>query len=251
MAKILYIGDGSAPLRMVITSPFSVEFKGFGTYVWSEDFLKALKEARHSVTHMQNWEAHACFPQDPEVLNQYQLVILSDVERDVLLLYPERERIPMGRDRLRLIRDYVRLGGALLMLGGWSSFTGRMGVGMYHRTPIEEALPVECLPVNDDRVEAPEGVFIEVDEPEHPIMQGIPWLECPMFLGYNKVKLKVGATLLAHVGEDPFLAVWNFGKGRAMAFASDCAPHWATGFVAWQYYPQFWAQAVAWLTKAI
>jgi len=250
MAKILYVGDGSAPLRMVIASPFSVEFKGFGTYVWSEDFLRALGEAGHTVTHMQNWEAHARFPQEPNELAQYDLVILSDVERDVLLLYPERERIPMGRDRLRLINEYVQSGGALLMLGGWSSFTGRMGVGMYHGTPVEAALPVECLPVNDDRVETPEGVYIEVVAPDHVIMQGIPWSECPMFLGYNRVKLKEGATLLARVGEDPFLAVWDYGKGRAMAFASDCAPHWATGFVSWQYYPRFWKQVVDWLTQA-
>ncbi len=126
MASILYVGDGSAPLRMVITSPFSVEFKGFGTYVWSDDFLRALSEAGHTVTHMQNWEAHARFPQTPEELAQYGLVILSDVERDVLLLYPERERAPMGRDRLRSMREYVRAGGALMMLGGWSSFTGRL-----------------------------------------------------------------------------------------------------------------------------
>ncbi len=250
MTSILYVGDGSAPLRMVITSPFSVEFKGFGTYVWSEDFLHALADAGHTVTHMQNWEAHARFPQTPEELAQYKLVILSDVERDVLLLYPERERAPMGRDRLRSICEYVRAGGALLMLGGWSSFTGRLAVGMYHGTPVEEALPVECLPITDDRVEAPEGVYLEAVLHDHPVMRGIPWNECPMFLGYNRVKLKDSATLLARVSNDPFLAVWNFGHGRAMAFASDCAPHWATAFVSWTHYPRFWAQAVAWLTCA-
>lgn len=249
MAEILYVGDGSAPLRMVIASPFSVEFKGFGTYVWSEDFLNALKQAGHNVTHMQNWEAHAHFPQEKEALAKYHLVILSDVERDVLLLYPDRERAPMGKDRLRLIRDYVHSGGALLMMGGWSSFTGRMAVGMYRGTPVEEALPVECLAVTDDRVETPEGVYPEAVLPDHPIMRGIPWAECPMFLGYNRVKIKAEATLLAKVGEDPFIAVWDFGSGRSMAFASDCAPHWATAFVTWQYYPRFWAQAVDWLIK--
>ncbi len=248
MASILYVGDGSAPLRMVIASPFNVEFKGFSTYVWSQDFLRALSEAGHAVTHMQNWEAHACFPQTPEELAKYGLVILSDVERDVLLLYPERERAPMGRDRLRSIRDYVRQGGALLMLGGWSSFTGRLAIGMYHETPVEEALPVDCLPVTDDRVEAPEGVYVTALVPDHPIMRDIPWNECPMLLGYNRVQMKDGAARLADVAEDPLLAVWDFGKGRAMAFASDCAPHWATAFVTWPHYSRFWAQAVAWLT---
>lgn len=249
MASILYVGDGSAPLRMVISSPFTVEFKGFGTYVWSEHFLRALTEAGHTVTHMQNWEAHAGFPQTPGDLSRYALVILSDVERDVLLLYPDRERAPMGADRLRLIRDYVRGGGGLLMIGGWSSFTGRLGVGMYGGTPVEEALPVTCLPVTDDRVEVPEGVYPEVLQPGHPVMAGIPWQECPMFLGYNRVGLKEGADLLARFGEDPFVAVWEFGQGRAMAFTSDCAPHWATAFVEWPHYARFWSQAVGWLTR--
>ena len=249
MASILYVGDGSAPLRMVITSPFTVEFKGFGTYVWSVDFLRALSEAGHAVTHMQNWEAHANFPKSPEELARYELVILSDVERDVLLLYPDRERAPMGADRLRTIREYVRAGGALMMLGGWSSFTGRLGVAMYGGTPVEETLPVECLAVTDDRVEAPEGVYAEAVLPDHPIMRDIPWAECPMFLGYNRVKLKDGAVLLARVGDDPFIAAWDFGKGRAVAFTSDCAPHWATAFVSWPHYPRFWAQTVAWLTR--
>lgn len=249
MTSILYVGDGSAPLKMVIASPFSVEFKGFGTYVWSEDFLRALHQAGHQVTHMQNWEAHARFPQTPEELKTYGLIILSDVERDVLLLYPERERAPMGRDRLRSIREYVRQGGALMMLGGWSSFTGRLGVGMYHGTPVEETLPVECLPVTDDRVECPEGLYPKVVEGGHPIVRGIPWEECPMFLGYNRVLAKPAASLLLEVEGDPFLAAWQFGEGRAVAFASDCAPHWATAFVTWQHYPRFWAQAVKWLTR--
>lgn len=250
MARVLYVGDGSAPLRMVVASPFMVEFKGFGTYVWSHDFIHALEQqGGHELTHMQNWVAHAEFPQTVEDLAHYDLVILSDVERDVLLLYPERERAPMGRDRLRTVRDYVHQGGALLMIGGWSSFTGRFAMGQYRGTPVEEALPVTCLAATDDRVEAPEGMYLEAVAPDHTVMRGIPWQDCPMFLGYNRVQLKEKATLLARVGEDPFIAVWEFGRGRSMAFASDCAPHWATAFVAWEYYALFWNQAVAWLTE--
>lgn len=58
----------------------------------------------------------------------YDGVILSDLAAHQL-----------GEGAMTALRDYVdKLGGGLLMLGGPNSF----GVGGYHRTPIEELLPV-------------------------------------------------------------------------------------------------------------
>lgn len=48
---------------------------------------------------------------------------------------------------------------------------------------------------------------------------------------------------------DPMIVVWSFGKGRAMAFASDIAPHWGAGFQKWKFYEQFWDQALDWLAS--
>jgi len=45
------------------------------------------------------------------------------------------------------------------------------------------------------------------------------------------------------------IVVWHYGKGRAMAFASDIAPHWGSGFQNWKYYEQFWNQALEWLAS--
>ena len=59
-------------------------------------------------------------------------------------------------NRLRLLRDYVSGGGGLLMFGGYYSFQGINGGARYHKTPVEDVLPVNCLSV-DDRVEVPEG----------------------------------------------------------------------------------------------
>jgi hypothetical protein len=69
--------------------------------------------------------------------------------------------------------------------------------------------------------EAPDGAFVKVVDASHPVVRGIPWETCPPFLGYNKLKPKPGAQVLATIGEgDPFIVVWERG-GRAMAFASD------------------------------
>ena len=55
----------------------------------------------------------------------------------------------------------------------------------------------------------------------------------------------------AYCDENPLIVTWQFGKGRAMAFATDCSPHWAEYFQPWEYYGQFWRQAVRWLAGEI
>ena len=137
------------------------------------------------------------------------------------------------------------------MIGGWSSFSGRFGTGAYYDTPVEEALPVNCLKGADDRVEVPAGVKVKVLDKAHPIMQDIPWEEAPVFEGFNKIIPKEGANVIATIGdeeiESPLLVTWSYGKGRSAAFASDCSPHWAEYFQPWEYYGKFWVQAVRWL----
>jgi uncharacterized membrane protein len=99
----------------------------------------------------------------------------------------------------------------------------------------------------DDEVEAPDGAFVKVVDADHPVVRGIPWETCPPFLGYNKLKPKPGAQVLATIGEgDPFIVVWERG-GRVMAFASDPVLHWGINFVKWEHYGRFWAQAIRWL----
>lgn len=44
--------------------------------------------------------------------------------------------------------------------------------------------------------------------------------------------------------DDPLLATWQYGLGTALAFTSDAQPRWATRWVPWSGFSQFWAQAV-------
>jgi uncharacterized membrane protein len=87
------------------------------------------------------------------------------------------------------------------------------------------------------------------------MLQGIPWQECPVFEGFNRILPKEGADVLATIGEgedeNPLIVTWQFGKGRSMAFATDCSPHWAEYFQPWRFYGQFWRQAVRWLAGEI
>jgi uncharacterized membrane protein len=254
--RVLYVGDASALIGpQFIQSPYLLETKGFSVHIWCKPVLDALSaDPEIEVTHMPSWIAHREFPSSLEELQKFNVVVFSDVEKDVILLYHDWTKAPMGPNRLKLVKEFVEQGGGFIMIGGWSSFTGRFGMGGYHDTPVEEILPVECLPIGDDREEKPEGVWIEVADSNHPLMKDIPWDTCPCFLGYNKLKAKNGAQILAYTKDekrDPFIVIWDYGKGRSMAFASDISPHWAIAFMKWEYYPQYWRRVVKWLAKAL
>jgi uncharacterized membrane protein len=251
--RVLYVGDSAVSTGAVSAgSNFSYDQRGVVIENAAEKIIDMWRRnPRYAVTYMTGWDALAQFPETPEALRAYDVVILSDVDSDSIVLYPpERSaRAPMGPNRLKSIRDYVWKGGALVMIGGYATFVGRHNAGNWHGTPVEEALPVDCLAVDDDRAETPEGVTVEVKDARHPIMKGIEWSPGPIFNGYNRVVAKGAAKVLATFKEtgDPLIVVWTFGKGRAMAFTSDIAPHWGAGFQEWKYYEQFWNQALDWL----
>ncbi len=253
--KVLYAGDACIKIGpLFMASPFNLEVKGMTRHVWGQPLIDALQKEGIGVTHLTNDEAISEFPRTAEELSQYDAVLISDCECEVLSLFPFWVAgTPLPRtNRLRAIRDYVKNGGGLMMVGGWSSFSGRFGQAGYYDTPVEEALPVYCLKGLDDRVETPEGVKVTVQDKAHPIMRGIPWETGPVFEGFNKIIPKEGAQVVATIGDEeiehPLLVTWEYGKGRAAAFSSDCSPHWAEYFQPWEYYGAFWVQAVQWLS---
>lgn len=232
----------------------SVHVKGFDSFTTSSyhegagPLIAALQDAGHEVEYLPNHLVPDGFPDTPEAINAFDVVILSDVGVNTLLL-PDRTfvRSERGVNRLHLIRDYVREGGGLLMVGGYLTFQGIEAKGAYYGTPVEEALPVSLSP-HDDRVEAPQGVVPDIAKQAHPVLEGLG--DWPHFLGYNRTKLKPDAELLASVDGDPFIATTRFGRGRSAIFASDCGPHWGPPeFVAWPSYGRMWSNLITWLAQ--
>jgi uncharacterized membrane protein len=136
------------------------------------------------------------------------------------------------------------------MCGGYLSFAGFRGAAHYHRTPIEEVLPVRISP-HDDRVETPEGAHAKLSEPGHPILDGLGggW---PPLLGYNRVEPKPGSAVLARADGDPLLLVAEPGEGRTLAWTSDVGPHWCPeAFTGWEGYATLWDRAARWLSREL
>jgi uncharacterized membrane protein len=230
----------------------STHQKGFDSFTTTEyaegiHWLRAALEAGGwQVDYQPAHVAAREFPFTVEKLSEYGSVILSDIGANTLLLHPDTfVRGKMLPNRLHAIRDYVAGGGGFVMVGGYLTFQGIDAKGQYHGSAIEEVLPVDIM-ATDDRAEFPQGVTPCVEAEGHAIVAGLgrAW---PHLLGYNRVRMKAGGELVASVGNDPLLACGSFGKGRSVAFTSDCAPHWAPEvFVTWDGYAKLWQRIVSW-----
>jgi uncharacterized membrane protein len=212
-----------------------------------EHLQSALAASGIAVEHMPAHQAATDFPFAVDDLARYDVVVLSDIGANTLLLHPDTwlrgQRRP---NRLAVLRDWVHAGGGLAMAGGYISFQGIDGRARYRGTPVESVLPCEIDPW-DDRVEVPEGLRVQVISTDHPIVSGVGD-EWPLLLGYNRFRLKPDATLVARHGDDPILAVRQAGAGRTLAWASDIGPHWCPEeFSSWRGYGRLWSQAAAWL----
>jgi uncharacterized membrane protein len=231
---------------------FGLHLKGMATYqtggyATGLDALQAaLEAAGWDVLHVPNHLATLEFPSSLQGLAGIDVVVLSDIPADTLLLHPDTfDRGQRTPNRLTLLAEWVDGGGGLLMVGGYMSFSGFEGKGRYQNTPLADVLPVRMLG-HDDRIETPEGV-VPSQLADHPVLGGITG-EWPHFLGYNRLQAKEGADVLLEVGADPFLALGRHGRGRTGAFASDCSPHWGSpAFLEWPAYGRFWDQLLRWI----
>jgi uncharacterized membrane protein len=234
-----------------------VHLKGFDQFHTTEYeegagvFLGALADSGFAVTYIRAHEISSRFPKNKDSIEEFDVVVLSDVGANSFLLCEETflrsERTP---NRLRVLAEYVERGGGLVMVGGYMSFTGIDGRARFGMSPLATVLPVNMLDY-DDRIEVPEGIVPSVEVPNHPVLGGTP-AEWPHLLGYNRVIAKPDSTVVAQCGGDPLLVVGSAGAGRVVAFTSDLAPHWASPeFISWPHYRQLWASIIDWTGKRL
>ncbi|HEU5056896.1 MAG TPA: glutamine amidotransferase [Kofleriaceae bacterium] len=167
------------------------------------------------------------------------------------------------------IKDYVRGGGGLVMLGGALSF----GAGGYAGTPVADVLPVELPPghTNLERQLSIDPFTPQLTEQGrvHPITalrfeaadNAAAWKALPQLHGVNLVErprkdalvLAVHPTLKTSGGAPmPLITAWQTGEGRSLAITTDSL--WRWGFVAaaqpgndGRAYFKLWENAIRWL----
>ncbi|MCC8179423.1 MAG: glutamine amidotransferase, partial [Planctomycetes bacterium] len=208
----------------------------------------AIEKAGYEFVHIPAHRVCDDFPVTLEAMQEYAAVIISDVGKNTFLLHPDTFfQSKATVNKLSLIRDYVEAGGGFVMVGGYMTFMGIDGRAGYKGTVIESILPVTLMS-GDDRVEIPEGVVPYVPEGETFWSgMGEKW---PSLLGYNRLEAKPDGRVLLRTDADPVIVAGTCGKGKTIAFATDCAPHWAPPqFCEWEHYPTMWAKMLAWLEE--
>lgn len=162
-------------------------------------------------------ELSAGFPQQTDLLFEYDAVILDDLEAEFF-----------SHDQMALLQSFVsKRGGGFLMLGGYDSFER----GKYDRTPIGDLLPVyvdaqgvDAAPRTYRLQLTAEGwlqpwVRLRDNEPEEKLRLA----KMPEFETLNRAaRIKPGATVLAQVDASdgrtwPALVAQRFGRGRSAA----------------------------------
>ena len=214
-------------------------------------FLASLAGSGYSVEQLASERCEIDFPRTPEALAAYAAVIISDIGALTLLFTPESRAGRPSVNRLVLLRDFVEAGGGLLMVGGYTGFQGMHGTARYHATPLEDCLPVTCMP-HADGLETPEGQTPTIIA-AHPIASGLP-KTLPPILGLNRVAAREGATVIAETryrgAAHPLLVAWDFGKGRSLAWTTDIGPHWMSqDFLANASYAALMRNMIAWLCR--
>lgn len=255
------MSDTKPALRVLVVGEswikHTVHLKGFDQFHTTEYeegagvFLGALADSGFAVSYIRAHEISSRFPKTKDSIEEFDVVVLSDVGANSFLLCEETflrsERTP---NRLRVLAEYVERGGGLVMVGGYMSFTGIDGRARFGMSPLATILPVNMLD-HDDRIEVPEGIVPSVEVSNHPVLGGTP-TQWPHLLGYNRVIAKPNRTVVAQCGGDPLLVVGSAGAGRVVAFTSDLAPHWAPPeFLSWPHYRQLWASIISWTGKRL
>ena len=92
-----------------------------------------------------------------------------------------------------------------------------------------------------------EETFQPIPSSPSEILDGLDAGRLPQLLGYNATTAKGSATVSLLTGrEDPLLAQWQYGLGRAVAWTSDTRQQWATPWIGTPEFGTLTAQLVAW-----
>jgi uncharacterized membrane protein len=163
---------------------------------------------------------------------------------------------------LERVRDFVRDGGGLAMMGGIRSFDS----GGYADSPLRDVLPVELDGKGRYQMKTSARGVLTPSGKAHPVTRLVPdpqanedaWKKMPAVTSLNQVARGRGETLLqaaqdGAAGGAPLLTVGRYGKGRTLALMSDDVWRWSFGAVGARESPQnhlkLIRHAVRWLAQ--
>lgn len=128
----------------------------------------------------------------------------------------------------------------------------RIGTGRYYYVPDPLAIP---RVLTQETLTAGEFAVVErefqprMDAPSPVFTGSLSGQELPDLRGYVRTRAKPNAqVVLSSDNNDPILAQWQYGRGRAIAWMSDAGSDWAEVWLAWDGFAPFLRQAVQWVS---
>ena len=123
----------------------------------------------------------------------------------------------------------------------------RIGRGRHYFTDDPSAIPQifakETVTASKSAIN--ERPFVPLVVQASLVLSDIDMKTSPFLLGYVVTRPKPTCELiLATEQGDPLLAWWRYGLGMSAAFTSDAKARWASEWLTWPSFSQFWAQVV-------
>ncbi len=197
------------------------------------DGYPALKEAYAALAGRPAILKHVIFLTDGHIGNSdYQELVLRMAKDQITV-----STVGIGKDSETRI---------LVNIANW-------GHGRFYLAEDSKAIPrifarETELASNESLVEQP--FQLQITDPGHEAIQEIDWKRAPPLKGYVATTEKATASVvLTSQSNDPVLATWRYGLGRAAAFTSDASDRWAVEWLRWRDFNKFWAQLVRWTLR--
>jgi uncharacterized membrane protein len=134
------------------------------------------------------------------------------------------------------------------------TFIADQGKGRFYNVSSPNDLPQ--IFIKETAVILKSAIYEEPFKPQvrsvSELVRGIAPGDYPSLLGYVATTPKPRAeTPLLTDKNDPLLAHWQYGLGRAVAFTSDAKAKWARIWLNWDKYRQFWSQIGQWSLRRL
>ncbi|MFQ3661140.1 MAG: VWA domain-containing protein [Chloroflexaceae bacterium] len=123
----------------------------------------------------------------------------------------------------------------------------RWGAGRYYFAARPEDIPRLTLLESEIARSAPvvEGPVQPALDRPHPIVRDFAPAELPDLAGYVATTARPAADVVLRApDDDPLLAAWQYGLGRAVAWTPTAGEPWAAAWTRWEGFERFWAQTV-------
>lgn len=176
------------------------------------------------------------FPDSPDAITRNHLYIICNINAKALGNRPE------------MLREFVKNGGSLLLLGGRFAFGSQ-----YHNTPLEELSPVTFIESGFDLKSHLTGLELKLEPGAFKgKLRDLDWSSKPSVFWIHETNPKPKSKTLLTAGDKPLLVIGEYGKGRVAIFTGTvmgAPPQTQTPFWKWAGWPRLLAETIEWLTE--